>query len=305
MRNRLIAVACCIGFLASCATSDSEASVATILTETPISIPTGILAAMPIQNRLDVAKGIFQVQLVNGTSELVDVAAVQFVWDGLTTPISYRANRLDAGTRIDYPVTLSPANCSGDGTQATMPDPQSAIVRVTTRDGQIIDVPVYDVKHFARKLYLDDCERQYINTQVDIQFADLHEVTLEGRPVTEGVLRLTRRQSSDTIIVKFISNTINFTFVPLGEDQGSVATLPADQEMVVVSIRFIEGRCDAHALSESSQPFKFYAVLDLGDGIERSLATLPAIVDQAPMRHRVETTCEILGKNGFVGEQSP
>ena len=84
-----------------------------------------------------------------------------------------------------------------------------------------------------------------------------------------------------------------------------MATLPSDKSLVEVPIRFIEGRCDAHALSESSQPFKFYAVLDLGDGIERSLATLPAIVDQAPMRHRVETACEILGKNGFVGEQLP
>jgi len=279
--------------------------VSTTIAETPISIPDGILAAIPFQNRLDVAKEIFQVQLVNGTSELVDVVAVQLVWDGLTTPVAYRENRLEAGARIDYPVSLASANCSGDGTLATMPNPQSAVVKATVRDGRVIDVPVYDVLHFARKLYLDDCERQLINTQVEIQFADLHEVTIEGRPATEGVLRLTRRQSSDTIIVKFISNTINFTFVPIASENGSVATLQADKPTVEVPIRFIEGRCDAHALSESSQPFKFYAVLDLGDGIERSLATLPAIVDQAPMRHRVETACEILGKNGFVGEQSP
>lgn len=305
MRNRLIVVACCVGFLAGCSTSDSEATVTTTIAEAPILIPANVLAAIPFQNRLDVAKSIFQVQLVNGTTELVDVVAVQFVWDGLTTPIAYRENRLDAGTIIDYPVALLSANCSADGTQATMPDPQSAIVKVTVRDGRVIDVPVYDVKHFARKLYVDDCERQLINSEVDIQFADLHEVTLEGRPVTEGVLQLTRRQSSDTIVVKYISNTINFTFVPIGGDQGPVATLPANEEMVEVPIRFIEGRCDAHALSESSQPFKFYAVLDLGDGVDRSFATVPEIEDQVPMRKRVETACEILGKNGFAGEQSP
>ncbi len=173
------------------------------------------------------------------------------------------------------------------------------------RDGRVFDVPVYDVLHFARKLYLDDCERQLINTQVEIQFDDLHEVILEGRPATEGVLRLTRRQSSDTIIVKFVSNTINFTFVRIEGNHGPVATLPADKSVVEVPIRFIEGRCDAHALSESSQPFKFYAVLDLGDGIERSFATVPASADQIPMRHRVEAACDILGKIGFVGEQSP
>ena len=291
-----------VGTLAGCSARGTEEVVATTIAETLIIIPTGVLVAIPFQNRLDVAKSIFQVQLFNGTPELVDVVAVQFVWDGLTTSLARRANRLEAGARIDYPVPLAPANCSGDGTQATMPDPQSAIVKVTVSDGRVIDVPVYDVLHFARKLYLDDCERQLISSEVDIQFADLHEVILEGRPVTEGVLRLTRRKSSDTIVVTFISNTINFTFVPIDGDQGPVATLPADKSVAEVPIRFIEGRCDAHALSESSQPFNFYAVLNLGDGIERSFSTMPAPADQIPMRHRVETACDILGKNGFVGE---
>lgn len=257
---------------------------------------------MPIQNRLDVAKGIFQVQLINGTTESLEVVAVQFVWDGLTTAVANRTNRLLAGDRVDYPVPLAPAICLGDGTQASMPNPQTAIVKVTLVDDRVIDVPVFDVKHFARKLYLKDCERQHILRQVDVQFAELHEVTLEGRPVTEGVLRLTRRQSPNKVVVTFVSNTINFTFVPMAGSQDPVATLSADQAMVEVPIRFIEGRCDAHALSESSQPFNFYALLLLGDGTERSFATVPAVADQIPMRKRVETACEFLGKVGFAGE---
>ncbi len=275
---------------------------ATSVAETPITIPAGVLAAMPIQNRLDVAKGVFQVQLINGTPESLDVVAVQFVWDGLTTVVAERTNRLAAGDRIDFPVPLAPANCSGDGTEASMPDPQSAIVKVTLRGNRVIDVPVFDVKHFARKLYLKDCERQHIGEEVGIQFADLHEVIVEGRPVTEGVLRLARRQSSNKVEVTFVSNTINFTFVPIAGTQGPVAILPADQAMVEVPVRFIEGRCDAHALSESSQPFNFYAVVSLGDGIERSFAAVPAVADQIPMRQRAEAACEYLDKNGFAGE---
>lgn len=297
-----IAVVVGLGILVGCSADGSDVIAPTTIAETPITIPTGVLAAIPIQNRLDVAKGIFQVQLINGTSEFLDVVAVQFVWDGLTTPLAQRENRLEAGARIDYPVSLAPANCLGDGTQATMPDPISAIVKVTVRDGRIINLPVYDVKHFARKLYLDDCERQYISAEVEIQFADLHGATLEGRPVTEGVLRVMRRESSNSVVVKFVSNTINFTFVPINDSESPVVTLPADKLVAEVPIRFIEGRCDAHALSESSQPFKFYAVLDLGDGIERSFAMTPEIGDQIPMRHRVEAACEILDKIGFVGE---
>ena len=310
-RKRFIAVACCISTLAGCSTriTTEETTVmptnqtvesatqdvgSTTIAETPITIPIGVLAAMPFQNRLDVAQGIFQIKLINGTSELLDVVAIQFIWEGLTTQLAHRENHLVPGDRIDYPVLLAPANCLGDGTRSTMPGIQSAIVNVTLRDGRVIDVPVYDVKHFARKLYLDDCERQYINKEVDIRFADLHGATLEGRPVTEGVLRLTRRQSSDTVVVTFISNTINYTFIAIAGNNGPVATLPADKSVVEVPIRFIEGRCDAHALSESSQPFNFYALLDLGDGIERSFVTMPAKDDRILMRDRVEMACEIL-----------
>ncbi|MEO8163710.1 MAG: hypothetical protein ABI590_08000, partial [Ilumatobacteraceae bacterium] len=197
-----------------CSTNGANEIVVTPIAETPVVIPAGVLAAMPTQNRLDVAKAIFQVQLINGTAESLDVVAVQFVWDGLTTTVASRTNRLAPQDRIDFPVPLAPANCSGDGTQDSMPDPQLAVVKVTVRDGRVLEVPVFDVKHFARNLYLKDCERQHILRQVEIQFAELHEVTFEGRPVTEGVLRLKRRQSFDTIEVTFISNTINFTFVP-------------------------------------------------------------------------------------------
>lgn len=289
------------GILAGCSPRGSDVTVTTTIAETPITIPDGVFAAMPIQNRLDVAKGIFQVQLINGTSDSVDVVAVQFVWDGLSTSIAYRENSLVAGDRIDFPVPLAPANCSGNGTQDSMPDPQLAVVKATLRDGRVLEVPVFDVKHFARNLYLKDCERQHIIRQVEIQFADLHEVAFEGRPVTEGVLRLTRRQSLETIEVTFMSNTINFTFVSLGESKGPVAILQSDQSTVQVPVRFIEGRCDAHALSESSQPFNFYAVVQLGDGIERTFITVPAVMDQIPMRQTVETGCKILGKTRLGG----
>ncbi len=301
MRRRVFAAVTFAGILAGCSPSGSVLTVATTIAEPRVTIPNGVLAAMPTQNRLDVAKGIFQVQLINGTSDSVDVIAVQFVWDGLTTDIAHRENLLVAGDRIDFPVPLAPANCSGEGTQSSMPDLQTAIVNVTLRDGRVIEVPVFDIKHFAHNLYLKDCERQYIIRQVDIQFADLHEVTFEGRPVTEGVLRLTRRQSVDTIEVTFISNTINFTFVSLGVSKGPVATLRSDQSTVEVPVRFIEGRCDAHALSESSQPFNFYAVVRLGDGIERTFITVPALKDQIPMRKTVETGCKLLGKNNISG----
>jgi hypothetical protein len=263
-------------------------------------IPPGILAAMPFQNRLDVAQGIFQMKLFNGTDETLPVVGVQLVWDGLTTPVSDRANVLIAGDRLDYPVQLAPATCAGDGTLADMPDPQRAHVRVLLADGSEVSAPVFDVLHFARKLYLQDCERQFIATQVAIEWIDLRAAVLDGRSVTEGSLRLTRLAGVGTVTIQLIRATIIFTFEAPAAVEGVVAVLPAGTDSVDVPVRFLEGRCDAHASSEVSQPFEFSATLDLGDGLLRTFALPIPKGDQVAMRSRVEQGCEYLGLTGAL-----
>jgi len=285
------------------AATTTEPSVTTALAPEPeIVIPSGVLAAMPFQNRLDVPLNIFQVKLYNGTAESLPIVGVQLVWDGLTTPVSDRANTLAAGDRLDYPVPLAAAHCAGDGTVAEMPDVSKAVVRVLLADGSERFAPVYDVKHFARRLYLEDCERQRIDAAVQWEWADLHEVTLDGRPVTAGTLRLTRKAGDGTITVDLVTGTIIFVFNAPDADDVPVAVLPAGQQSVEVPILFTEGRCDVHAMSEVSQPFGFNAVIDLGDGLKRPYKVPPPESEWATMRHRLETACAILGKVGFVGQ---
>ena len=185
-------------------TSTVVITTTTAVSEPEIVIPTGILAAMPFQNRLDVAQGIFQMKLFNGTDEDLPIVGVQLVWAGMTTPVSDRANILIASDRLDYPVPLAPARCAGDGTVADMPDPQEGYVRVLLADGRGLQAPVFDVLHFARKLYLTDCERQFIGTQVGVELVDLHEAILDGRPVTDGILRLTRLAGEGTVTIELI-----------------------------------------------------------------------------------------------------
>ncbi|MGB8860326.1 MAG: hypothetical protein WCC60_13755, partial [Ilumatobacteraceae bacterium] len=270
--------------------------------EPEVAIPPGILAAMPFQNRLDVPAGIFQVKLYNGTDQRFDVVGVQLLWAGLTTPVSDRANPLIAGDRLDYPVPLAAATCFGDGTVADMPDPNQAVVRVLLADGSEVLAPVFDVQHFARALYLQDCERQFIAAQVRIEWADLHAAQLDGREVTEGLLRLTRLESTGEVSVLLMSNNILFSFVALDPGDGPVAVLGTDEQSVAVPIRFAEGRCDAHAMAETSQPFEFAATIDLGDGVERGLAMPIPVADQIPMRTRLEAACAFLGQTGALGD---
>ena len=264
---------------------------------------------MPFQNRLDVAKKLFQVKILNRTDEPAAVTGAQFVWAGMTTPVAERENTVPPGGRTDFPVPLVPAVCHGDGSEASMPDLATATVVLTLADGSQRDVPVYDVKRVARRLYLQDCERQRIAGDVQIEWTDLREVDVDGRPVTEGRLRLVRGASTSQVTVRFVSNTINFTVdwpeepeVGTGDTPAVVAVLEEGEQSASVPVRFVEGRCDAHALSESSQPFQFVAIVELGDGVERSYAVVPAAPDQIPMKQRVERACEILGTTVFVGE---
>jgi len=294
----------------STATTVTGSTGSTVAPATVATVPPGILAAVPFQNRLDVAQNIFQVKLYNGTPDDYDIVGVRLVWEGLTTPQSDRANPLAAGDRLDYPVPLAPANCVGDGTIDSMPDPADGLVEVTLRDGTVLDAPVFDLFRFAQKLYLSDCERQHIDAEVRLEWADLHEVALDGRPVTEGVLRITRLESTTTVTVHSVSNTINFGFVPLADagqaigpdDDDPIAVLDAGDAGTEVPVRFAEGRCDAHARSESSQPFAFVLILDLGDGVERGYVLTPPVDDQVPMRERLDDACDILGTSGFAGQ---
>ena len=278
----------------------------TTTTEPKIVIPDGILAAMPTQNRVDPAKGQFQVKVVNLTGERFTVVGVQFVWEGFTTALTERSDIVVGGQRIDLPVKFPGANCVGDGTQASMPDVGSATARLVLDDGSERMIPVYDVDHLARRLYLEDCERQMIESMVGIEWIDLHTTDHDGRPVTEGELRLTRRASATTVSVLSVSNNVLFVFeaadTPLGDP---VVTLDEGVDEATARIRFLESRCDPHAISESSQPFKFVAQVDLGGGDVHPFIVTPPVEAQDSMRHTMEDACVALGEVEFFGQGEP
>jgi hypothetical protein len=257
---------------------------------------------VPFRNRPDAAAGRFQLKLVNGSSDRLDVHDLRLVWPGVTTDVAVRDAVLVSGQRTDFPVPFPGATCVGDGTAATMPDVDSAIVEVGLADGTTLEAPVADVRGVLRTLYLDDCRRQNVAADVGVEWADLHAAEHEGRPVTEGVLRLTRHASPTTVSVLDVRNTINFTVEPLGAPASRpLLTMSPEMQSADLPVRFVEGRCDSHAMSESSTPFSFVVDLDLGDGTTYASVVFPAEEDRVPMRTRVEAGCAALGKIEILG----
>jgi hypothetical protein len=286
-------------------TPDTVDPGATTTTEAEIPIPTGQLVAVPQQNREDPAKQQFQVQIVNGTQDRFQVVSVQFVWDGFTSPPTTRDSIVVRGQVIDFPVPFPGATCAGDGTLASMPSLDDAVVLLGLDDGTVREVPVIDRWHLARRLYLEDCQRQFIDRQVAIEWVDLHEEQYEDRPVTAGELRLTRRDGTGTISIESVSGTIPYDFEAVDTDPGqTVITLDAGTASVSVPIRFVEGRCDPHALAEVKQPHKFVAQVDLGDGVLLPYIIVPPEDMFVPMRLTADAACVATGQVVFVGDES-
>jgi hypothetical protein len=272
-------------------------------TEPEIEVPEDILVAVPTQNREDPAKNQFQVQVHNGTSDRFDLAGVQFVWDGYTTPMSDRDSIIVGGQMIDFPVPFPGATCIGDGTRATMPSLDDARVVLLLDSGETVEMPVVDKWHLARKLYEEDCERQMIESEVAIEWVDLHEEEFEGRPVTAGRLQLTRGEGEGQFTVLSVSHTIPYFFSAVETEVGEpVVTLAADAESASAPVRFLESRCDPHALAEIKQPTKFVAQVQLGDGSVHAYIIYPERDYWIPMRLTADKACVALGKVEFAGD---
>ncbi len=272
-------------------------------TEAEIEIPPDVLVAVPTQNREDPAKNQFQVQVHNGTGQRYDLSAVQFVWDGFTTDLTPRDSIIVGGQSIDFPVPFPGATCVGDGTRQTMPSLDTAHVVIHLDSGETVEMPVIDKWHVARTLYEDDCEKQMIESMVTIEWVGLHEEDFEGRPVTAGELRLTRRQGEGDIVVLTVSNTIPFVFMAVDTRVGEpVVTLAAEESEASAPVRFVESRCDPHALAEIKQPTKFVAQVQLGDGSVHPYIIYPERDLWTPMRLTADKACVQLGKVVFVGD---
>jgi hypothetical protein len=184
-----------------------------------------------------------------------------------------------------------------------MPSLDDATVVLQLDSGDTVAVPVVDKWHMARRLYEEDCEKQMIESQVTIEWVDLHEGEFEGRPVTVGGLRLTRQAGQGEYTVLEVSPTVPFVFDAIDTEVGEpVVTLAADADTAEVPIRFVESRCDPHALAEIKQPTKFVAQVVLGDGSQHPYIIYPERSYWTPMRLTADKACVQLGKVEFLGE---
>ena len=292
--NRRIAVRglAAVLVLASCGSAASTAA----------TVPANPLVAEPLQYRDDIAADRLQLQLTNGLDEPLPVIAIQFVWAGFSSPITPKQLTIGAGQRVDLPVQMNVADCTIAGTTVLPAPPTTdASVVLTLSDGTTRTAAVADADATLVGIHTADCERQMILQQATIEFVSLHRETIDGRPITAGVLRIERGFASDAVSLVSAGRTIPFNLqFPTALSDGPLVVLDSDQSSVELTVHFIEGRCDAHAVAEAKQPFRFVVQLDLGDGVIRPLVVEPDATLRPQMLATVAEGCAALGLDGAL-----
>lgn len=271
---------------------------ASTTTEPRPVVPPGVLAAVITQNRTDVVENRFQVQLVNGTRDRYDITSVQLVWAGFTPDPVVRdpPTVIVGGQRLDIRTPFPGATCVGDGTRATMPSLDDAYVAIELVDGSRMELPVVDELFIGRRLYEEDCQRQAIAEMVAIEWVGLREEQFEGRPVTAAELRVSRLAGEGEFRILEVGNTIPYTVDAFEAGPGTpVVTLAADADVAEAPVRFLERRCDPHALQEVKQPTNFAAQVELPDGSVHAYIVYPPREYWLTMRRTADAACAELG----------
>ena len=264
-------------------------------TSTPSTVARQLTATL-LQYRDDIVANRLQLQITNGDDDPVDVAAVQFEWTGMDSEITDIELTIGQGQRVDLPVALQAPRCDIAGL-VVQPAPafDDASVTLTLVDGTTRTAFVSDPKGTALGIYAAGCEREMIEQQVSIDFDQLHEERVDGRPLTVGVLSVRRGLAIGSVSVLSVADTIVFRPSFPGRAASSpLLLLPADQDATEAIIRFDEGRCDAHAVAEAKQAFRFVVQVDLGDGVARSYVALPDPTLQEAMLATVAEGCAAL-----------
>ncbi len=265
------------------------------------SVTTQQLTAEPLQYRDDIAINQMQLQVTNGLDEQLQLTGVQFLWEGFDSELEAFDILIGVGQRIDLPVAVLAPRCRIEGTTVLASPPMdSARVVLTLADGSTRTAEVTDADGTATAIHRAGCERRMIESQVAIGFDDVRRSEVDGRPMTVAELRLDRAAATTTVRVVTAGNTIPFTLrfpdVPVASP--ALVEMPAASEYSSERVQFTEGRCDAHAVAESKQPFRFVLHLDLGDGVDRSYVVQPDQAVQPEMLATVAEGCAALGTDG-------
>jgi hypothetical protein len=237
------------GSPASAPSSSSSSSAVAALPEVP-----GI-SAEAVRLRTDVAIGRqLQVRVRDTGTAPFTVTSVQLDSAGFAVlPTRELSAEFTPGRVIDLTVPYGAVRCSAS------PDPAAARLTVLRPDGAVEELRVPLAGSTIAQLYDDDCAVEGVLAVVDVAVEGL---SAAGEALTGDVV-LTRRGDGDEVLVSALYPSVVLQPVP---DVDLPVRLAAGDRELRLPVSFDAGRCDAHALAETKQPFVFPLMVAVGDG---------------------------------------
>ncbi len=260
------------------------------------------LVVDPLQYRDDISADRLQLQVTNGLGVQLALATAQLRWEGFNSAETALDALIGVGQRVDLPVQLEPARCQISGTTIGRPPAtDDAEVVFTLIDGATRSADVIDADGTLEALFTSACRSTMVAQQITLEFADVRKSTLDGRPISIATLRLTRKAAAGSVIVESSGNTIPFMLAfPAVAANTPLVGLAAEASVSEVPVQFLEGRCDAHAVAESKQSFRFVMQVRLNEDLVVPFVVEPPKSMQLEMLATAAKGCAALGLDGTL-----
>ena len=219
-----------------------------------------------------------QVTLTNRGDADVHVDALRLEAPGFATqPDTAKQSRLWPGRRVDLPVPHGDVDCDAQVPAGSTDGTAVATVRVGDGPPQDVRVPLPADGGVLALVRARECAQQAPDRAVGLSFADAWpEEVRDGRPVLRPTLVLTRRSSTEPVVVQEPGGHVLFSVSARDGGGPPLLALAADaQQAQVQQLDVVTSRCDGHALAESKRTPLFLFYVGVG-GAEPRVLAVPA-----------------------------
>ncbi|RYP87006.1 hypothetical protein EKO23_06930 [Nocardioides guangzhouensis] len=233
------------------------------------------------QHRVDEGSARANLRVVNHGGQDLPVTAIGVDSPGYGRYVEDHDSVVPPGQTIDLRMTLPEPVCDAD------PVPAYGIVRSGDRIAkERLDPQGQD---FLKSLWRRRCNQLSVTNVADLSWdwGDYEAVGTGRRSYLPGALVVQRVPGTDTPLrVVGMQGSVLFRLEPQARP-----TLGPDDQRVEVPVRLRWGRCDAHAIGESSQTFLWKVDVKVGDAPPVRITTTVEDAAKAPLLGYLRDAC--------------
>ena len=232
------------------------------------------------QHRIDEGSDRANLRVVNETDRPAQVTEIGLDSEGYGEYLEHHDSTVQPGQTIDLRMTLPTPVCDAS------PTPAYGIVTIGgTRVREKLDT---FGQAFVESLWRRTCNLLSVTTVADLAWHFDYDAVGTGRAsFLNGTLQVTRKPGTTTPLrVVGMQGSVLFRL----QQTARPALGPGDDE-VAVPLRLRWGRCDEHAISESSQTFLWKLDIRVGGEEPVRITTTVDDADKAPLLGYLKKAC--------------